>query len=58
MYTTEFWRDPLGRGAVLNGTLKGPQIAALFLVLGGAALLLDRPSQRIVPAAHATAEPT
>ena len=58
MYITEFWRDPLGRGAVLNGTLKGPQVAALVLVLGGAALLLDRPSQRIVPAAHPTAEPT
>jgi phosphatidylglycerol---prolipoprotein diacylglyceryl transferase len=58
MYITEFWRDPLGRGALLNGILKGPQVAAIVLVLGGAALLLDRPSQRIVPPAHATAEPT
>lgn len=57
MYITEFWRDPLGRGAVLNGILKGPQIAAIVLVLGGAVLLLDRPSQRIVPTAQATAEP-
>jgi phosphatidylglycerol:prolipoprotein diacylglycerol transferase len=57
-YITEFWRDPIGRGAVLNGILKGPQVAAIILVLGGAALLLDRPLQRIIPSAHATAEPT
>ena len=55
MYITEFWRDPIGRGAVLSGFLKGPQIAGILLVLMGAALLMDRPSQRIVPAAVATA---
>lgn len=58
MYVTEFWRDPLGRGAILNGFLKGPQVAAIILVLFGAALLLERPSQRIVPPLCATAEPT
>jgi len=58
IYITEFWRDPLGRGAVLSGLLKGPQIAAIILVLSGAALLLDRPSQRIIPASRAIAEPT
>jgi phosphatidylglycerol:prolipoprotein diacylglycerol transferase len=58
MYITEFWRDPLGRGAVLNGILKGPQVAAIVLVIGGAALLLDRPSQRIAPSSHAAAEST
>jgi phosphatidylglycerol:prolipoprotein diacylglycerol transferase len=51
LYVTEFWRDPIGRGAVFSGILKGPQIAAIILVLGGAALLLDRPSQHIVNAA-------
>jgi phosphatidylglycerol:prolipoprotein diacylglycerol transferase len=56
LYITEFWRDPIGRGAVFNGMLKGPQLAAILFVLGGAALLLDRPSQRI-PVAHAAAEP-
>ena len=58
MYITEFWRDPIGRGAVLNGFLKGPQVAGILLVLGGAALLIDRPSQRIIPAAFAAAGPT
>ena len=56
LYITEFWRDPIGRGAMFNGMLKGPQLAAILFVLGGAALLLDRPSQRI-PVAHAAAEP-
>jgi len=56
-YITEIWRDPLGRGAVFNGFLKGPQVAAIILVLGGAALLLDCPSQRIVSAPHTAAEP-
>ena len=57
MYITEFWRDPIGRGAVLQGMLKGPQIAAIILVLSGAALLLDRPSQHVLPAAQPSAEP-
>ena len=58
MYVTEFWRDPVGRGALLNGILKGPQIAGIVLVLGGAALLLDRPSQWISHDSHATSKPT
>lgn len=57
MYITEFWRDPIGRGALFHGFLKGPQIAAILLVLGGAALLLDRPSQRVIHAAHAAPAP-
>ena len=56
MYVTEFWRDPLGRGAVFNGILKGPQLAAIVLVLGGALLLLDLPSERIIPAARASSQ--
>ncbi len=47
MYITEFWRDPIGRGALFHGFLKGPQLAGIVLVLIGAALLLDRQSQRI-----------
>jgi phosphatidylglycerol:prolipoprotein diacylglycerol transferase len=56
MYVTEFWRDPLGRGAVFNGILKGPQLAAIVLVLGGALLLLDLPSERIIPATRASSQ--
>jgi phosphatidylglycerol---prolipoprotein diacylglyceryl transferase len=56
MYITEFWRDPLGRGAVLNGILKGPQLAGIVFVLGGAALLIDRPSQRVVQGAPASVD--
>ena len=41
-YITEFWRDPIGRGAVLGGALKGPQVAAIVLVIAGALLLLER----------------
>jgi phosphatidylglycerol:prolipoprotein diacylglycerol transferase len=54
LYVTEFWRDPLGRGALLGGILKGPQLAGILFVLGGAALLLERPSQRITGSAPAT----
>ena len=58
LYITELWRDPLGRGAILNGILKGPQLAGIILLLGGAILLLDHPSQRIVPNSHAAFDPT
>jgi phosphatidylglycerol:prolipoprotein diacylglycerol transferase len=47
LYLTELWRDPVGRGALLRGFLKGPQAAGLGLILGGAAMLLESPSQRI-----------
>lgn len=56
MYITEFWRDPIGRGAVLHGFLKGPQIAGIVLVLGGTAFLLERPTQRVVRAAPSSAD--
>jgi len=42
VYLTEFWRDPEGRGQMLNGALDGPQAAAIIFVLLGAWLLLDR----------------
>lgn len=49
-YITEFWRDPIGRGALFHGILKAPQVAGIVLVIAGALLLLDRPSQHITPA--------
>ncbi len=42
VYITELWRDTEGRGAMLSGALDGPQVAAIALVLAGAALLLER----------------
>jgi len=47
MFITEFWRDPLGRGVLLHGLLKAPQLAGIVLVLAGAFLLLERPSERV-----------
>lgn len=46
VYVTEFWRDPEGRGALFGGALDGPQLAAIFLVLAGALMLLDRNDSR------------
>ena len=45
VYTTEFWRDPEGRGQVLRGALDGPQVAAVVLVPLGALLLRQRKGQ-------------
>ena len=42
IYITEIWRDPLGRGVVLNGALDGSQIAAVALVIAGGLLLRER----------------
>jgi phosphatidylglycerol---prolipoprotein diacylglyceryl transferase len=47
MFITEFWRDPLGRGAIFHGILKGPQIAGIVLVLAGAAVLLECKAERL-----------
>ena len=41
VYLTEFWRDPEGRGVLLNGFLNAPQAVAIGLVLAGALLLLQ-----------------
>jgi len=38
-FITELWRDPEGRGVILNGAIDGPQIAATAFVLCGALLL-------------------
>ena len=42
IYLTEVWRDTEGRGAVLNGAVDGPQIAAIAMVLAGALILRER----------------
>jgi phosphatidylglycerol---prolipoprotein diacylglyceryl transferase len=42
IYITELWRDPEGRGAILNGVLDGPQIAAVAMVILGAWILRER----------------
>jgi phosphatidylglycerol---prolipoprotein diacylglyceryl transferase len=47
LFLTEFWRDPIGRGAILGGFLKAPQLAGIIAVLSGAFLLLERKSRRI-----------
>lgn len=46
-FITEFWRDPLGRGALFNGILKGPQVGGIVLVLAGMLLLLEHRSDRL-----------
>ncbi len=45
IYITELWRDPEGRGLMLNGALDGPQLAAIALVLCGALALRERKMQ-------------
>jgi len=62
IYFTELWRDPEGRGAVLNGALDGPQIAAIAMVFAGAWILKERkpgclPSSRQKEVALASLEP-
>jgi phosphatidylglycerol:prolipoprotein diacylglycerol transferase len=42
IYITELWRDTEGRGRLLNGALDGPQAAAIFFVLAGAFVLMER----------------
>ena len=51
LFVTEFWRDPIGRGAMLHGILKGPQVAGIVFVIAGAWLLLERASRRVAAAA-------
>jgi phosphatidylglycerol:prolipoprotein diacylglycerol transferase len=56
VYFTEFWRDPEGRGALFNGILDAPQLAAVALVLAGAFLLLQRPALQSASAPALIAE--
>jgi len=53
LFITEFWRDPIGRGAILQGILKGPQAAGIVFVIAGAFLLLERSSQFVAKTAPA-----
>jgi phosphatidylglycerol:prolipoprotein diacylglycerol transferase len=46
IFITELWRDPEGRGSVLQGAIDGPQIAAVVLVLAGALVLRERKHAR------------
>jgi phosphatidylglycerol---prolipoprotein diacylglyceryl transferase len=44
LYITELWRDPEGRGQLLDGALDAPQVAAIVLVLlGGWVLRSHKP---------------
>lgn len=54
IYITELWRDPAGRGALLDGALDGPQVAAVLLVIAGALVLRERvsPAGMSGPASH------
>jgi phosphatidylglycerol:prolipoprotein diacylglycerol transferase len=45
LYLTELWRDPEGRGSLLDGALDGPQIAAVAMVLAAATVLRERKSK-------------
>jgi hypothetical protein len=45
VFITEMWRDPEGRGVMLNGALDGPQVAGIAMVLGGAWALRERKVQ-------------
>ena len=42
IFSTEFWRDTEGRGALLGGALDGPQLAAVAMVVVGGVVLLER----------------
>ena len=41
VYITELWRDTEGRGALMNGALDGPQIAAIAMVVAGGLVLVE-----------------
>ncbi|MGA9584138.1 MAG: prolipoprotein diacylglyceryl transferase family protein [Terracidiphilus sp.] len=51
LFITEFWRDPIGRGALFHGILKGPQAVGIAFVIAGGWLMLERASQRLAVAA-------
>jgi phosphatidylglycerol:prolipoprotein diacylglycerol transferase len=56
IYLTELWRDPEGRGQVLDGALDGPQVAAVVLVIVGALLLRERRAATTMDQAEPTHE--
>jgi phosphatidylglycerol---prolipoprotein diacylglyceryl transferase len=46
IFVTEFWRDPEGRGSMLQGALDAPQVFAIVLVVGGTLVLRERRSRQ------------
>lgn len=53
VYLTELWRDNEGRGSFFWGALDGPQLAAIFFVLAGTVILLERKhAKQSIEAAH------
>jgi phosphatidylglycerol:prolipoprotein diacylglycerol transferase len=58
VYVTEFWRDPIGRGALFGGLLKGPQAAGIVLVVAGALALLEQKPEHIANPPAPAAENT
>jgi phosphatidylglycerol:prolipoprotein diacylglycerol transferase len=56
VYLTELWRDPEGRGQVLQGALDGPQVVAVILVIVGALLLRERKATTAMDQAEPTHE--
>lgn len=52
LFLTEFWRDHEGRGSVFGGILDAPQLAAIFLVLCGGFVLIERIPQKGNEASH------
>jgi phosphatidylglycerol:prolipoprotein diacylglycerol transferase len=56
VFLTEVWRDPEGRGHLLDGALDGPQAAAVLLVLGGALVLCEWKTREQTVAAGAATE--
>lgn len=62
IYLTEIWRDFAGRGSMFQGTLDGPQIAAVALVISGALILRERKTpqeaaQASIPSPHVDGGP-
>jgi phosphatidylglycerol:prolipoprotein diacylglycerol transferase len=46
IFLTELWRDPEGRGRLLQGAVDGPQLAAVAAVIAGAWLLAERAAEQ------------
>jgi phosphatidylglycerol---prolipoprotein diacylglyceryl transferase len=58
VFFTEFWRDSAGRGAIFQGAIDFPQVAAVALVFAGACMLRDRKHPQPSANSASTLEPT
>ena len=56
VYFTEFFRDPEGRGAILQGIIDAPQIVAIAFVLAGSILLRQHAAPSSAPTSAAPAQ--